>query len=131
MSAGERAAPADRNRARSPDRPSSHLSWGDTPTAGAQAEGAAPGTSPRPCPPPSQRGQEPGDGTAQSRPLRTFLKPWERKRLAPPCKRIIRGPRWRGAGKCPRAVTDVQVGEEMWRPLHPGPLSGCSSWLNA
>lgn len=52
MSAGERAAPADRNRARSPDRPSSHLSWGDTPTAGARAEGAAPGTSPRPCPPP-------------------------------------------------------------------------------
>lgn len=85
MSAGECAARAD--GARSPGRPSSQLLWGDTqPRRLGQGSGLVGVPAPVPSPvkgsqpwDPSQRGQEPGDGAALSRPPPAFLQPWERK----------------------------------------------------
>ena len=149
MSAGESAAGASRNRARSPGLLgllSSRLPWRDTPTTGSQARGTTSGGMPAPIPAPSwgsrrgdpsQRGQEPGDGAARNRRLPAFQQPWAL------CTRVIGGPRGRGAGRCPTptglppSVTDVQgggkgrrYGEDAWTPPHPGPLGAYSSWMN-
>lgn len=66
------------------------------------------------------------DGDGQSRPLPSFLQPWE-KQLPALVRGVIGGPRWWGldaptpTGLALVSVTDIQVGEETW---------SFSSWLN-
>lgn len=122
----ERHGP-NKNRARSPGRQSSQLPWGDIPTVGSRVRGAIPGDPPaRPLPRheesavgpfPKRPGAQDGDG--QSRPLSSFLQPWEKK-LPALVRGVIGGPRWWGldaptpTGLAVVSVTDIQVGEETW-----------------